>query len=173
MPVFRVEKNKNYTVMSNYHLKDKNLSLRAKGLLSYMLILPDDWDYSLNGLTSKSKESIRVIRSTIEELKNNAYLIINKCRNAKGLFEYEYVIYEKPQKERTEEITTEITKKIKNNPDIQKPHMDEPYMVDVTQLNTNKQNTKKKNTKKKNSITNFEQRKYNEKELKNLYVNVN
>ena len=178
MPIFRVEKTKNYTVMSNYHLKDRNLSLRAKGLLSYMLSLPDDWDYSLNGLTSKSKESIRIIRSTIEELKTNSYLIINKCRNSKGLFEYEYVIYEKPQKESLKENKEDIKKKDNINPGIQKPymvqpHMEQPDMVDVTLLNTNILNTKKKNNKKKKSEekNEFEQRNYEEEELKKLYKN--
>ena len=64
MSVFRVEKNSNYTVMANYHLRDKGLSFKAKGLLSYMLSLPEDWDYSLNGLASVSKEGIKAIKRT-------------------------------------------------------------------------------------------------------------
>ena len=95
MSVFRIEKSKNYTVMSNYHLRDKNLSYKAKGLLSFMLSLPNDWDYSLNGLVSVSKESIRAIRSTLNELQNNGYLEIEKNQNEKGQFEYDYLIYEK------------------------------------------------------------------------------
>lgn len=96
MPVFRVQKTKNYTVMSNYHLKDKNLSYKAKGMLSYMLSLPDDWDYSLNGLCSVSKEGIKSIKTIIAELKENKYLEIREGRNSKGNFEYEYLIYERP-----------------------------------------------------------------------------
>ena len=94
--VFKVEKNKNYTVMSNYHLRDKNLSLKAKGLLSFMLSLPDDWDYSLNGLCSICKESEGAIKSTLKELKDNGYLVIEKVRGEKGYFEYNYIIYEHP-----------------------------------------------------------------------------
>lgn len=76
--VFKIEKTKNYTIMSNYHLRDINLSLKAKGLLSFMLSLPEDWDYSLNGLVSVSKESKKAIRSILNELKENGYLIKNK-----------------------------------------------------------------------------------------------
>ena len=65
MSVFRINKNDNYTVMSNYHLKDKNLTYKAKGLLSFMLSLPDDWDYSMNGLVAISKENISAIRSAL------------------------------------------------------------------------------------------------------------
>jgi hypothetical protein len=65
MSIFKIEKNKNYTVMSNHHLRDKNLSYKAKGLLSFMLSLPEDWDYSMNGLESISKESIKAIRNIL------------------------------------------------------------------------------------------------------------
>ena len=68
MSVFRIEKNKNYTVMSNYHLRDKNLSLKAKGLLSQMLFLPEDWDYTLRGLAAINKESVDAIRTAVLEL---------------------------------------------------------------------------------------------------------
>ena len=78
MSVFRVEKNKNYTVMANYHLRDKELSFKAKGLLSYMLSLPEDWDYSLNGLASVSKEGIKAIKNIVAELKERGYLKIIK-----------------------------------------------------------------------------------------------
>jgi len=117
MSVFRIEKNDNYTVMSNYHLRDRRLSYKAKGLLSFMLSLPDDWDYSINGLVSISKESIRSIRSILKELQDNNYLIINKVKNEKGQFEYEYLIYEKP--------------------DIRFVDMDNPHMENDTQINTN------------------------------------
>lgn len=65
MSIFKIEENKNYTVMSNHHLRDKNLSYKAKGLLSFMLSLPEDWDYSMNGLESISKESIKAIRNIL------------------------------------------------------------------------------------------------------------
>ena len=136
MSVFRIDKNTNYTVMSNYHLRDKRLSYKAKGLLSFMLSLPDDWDYSINGLVSISKESIRAIRNILKELQENNYLVINKIKNEKGQFEYEYLIYEKP--------------------DIHFVDMDKPHMENDTQINTNKQNTnnKDKYDKQENSLIN-------------------
>ena len=96
MSVFKIEKNKNYTIMSNYHLQDKNLSYKAKGLLSFMLSLPNDWDYSINGLVSISKEGVKAIRNILQELQINGYLIIEKKQNDIGQFEYEYLIYEYP-----------------------------------------------------------------------------
>ena len=72
--IFRINKTKNYTVMSNYHLQDKNLSLKAKGLHSYMLSLPDNWNYSVQGLVSISKEGVKAINSILKELKENYYL---------------------------------------------------------------------------------------------------
>ena len=78
MSVFKIEKNKNYTVMSNYHLIDKNLSYKAKGLLSFMLSLPEDWDYSINGLVSISKEEVKAIRNILQELQRYGYLVIEK-----------------------------------------------------------------------------------------------
>ena len=65
MGVFKIEKNKNYTIMSNHHLRDKLLSYKAKGLLSFMLSLPEDWDYSINGLVKVSKEGKKAIRATL------------------------------------------------------------------------------------------------------------
>lgn len=130
--VFKVEKNKNYTVMSNYHLRDKNLSLKAKGLLSFMLSLPDDWDYSLNGLCSICKESEGAIKSTLKELKDNGYLVIEKVRGEKGYFEYNYIIYEHPYK----------LEKEKNNPEGKNPPVDYPMVENHTQINTNEQSIK-------------------------------
>ena len=76
--IVRVKKDKDYAVMSNYHFKDKNLSLKAKGLLSLMLSLPDNWDYSINGLCSICNESRTTIRNTLKELRNNHYLEMNE-----------------------------------------------------------------------------------------------
>lgn len=107
--VFRVEKNKNYTVMSNYHLRDKNLSLKAKGLLSWMLANTEDWDYSIAGIVSCCKESETAIKSTLKELQEYGYLRINKLMPEsvtkedgsveviRARIEYEYIIYEQPQ----------------------------------------------------------------------------
>lgn len=96
MSVFKIEKNKNYTVMSNYHLRDKNLSYKAKGLLSFMLSLPDDWDYSMRGLESLSKESIKAIKNIMQELEDNKYLVRVRKQDEFGKFYYDYSIYEIP-----------------------------------------------------------------------------
>ena len=122
MSVFRIEKTNNYTVMSNHHLKDINLSYRAKGLLSFMLSLPDDWDYSVNGLAKISKESIKAIRSTLKELEDMGYLVRTRIQLDNGRFDYEYTIYETPY--------------------TPKGHAVEGYALKGTQINTNKQNTK-------------------------------
>lgn len=119
--VFRINKTKNYTVMSNYHLQDMNLSFKAKGLLSYMLSLPDDWNYSVRGLVAISKEGIKSINSMLKELEENHYLKRERKQKNNGRFYYEYNIYETPytQKGITDQgITqnsTQINTKIKNN----------------------------------------------------------
>lgn len=96
MAKFTIEKTKDYTVMSNYHLRDKNLSYKAKGLLSFMLSLPEDWDYSLAGLCSISKESRDGIRLILKELQEQHYVEIEKVRGDNRYFEYNYLIYEVP-----------------------------------------------------------------------------
>lgn len=132
MAVIRISKTTNYTVMSNYHLKDKKLSLRAKGLLSVMLSLPDNWDYSVNGLVAICNEGISVIRKILKELEENRYLVRKRLQDKSGKFEYEYIIYEKPH-------TVE-------------PHIEKPHTVEQLQLNTNKLSTKESNTKNNNII---------------------
>ena len=102
MAIIRVKKTNDYTVMSNYHFKDKKLSLKAKGLLSLMLSLPDNWDYTIAGLVSICKENETAIKSTLEELKELGYLeIIKKMPNEteSGRIEYEYNVFEKPKQE--------------------------------------------------------------------------
>lgn len=100
MAVFRVHKTKNYTLMSNHHLRDKNLSLKAKGLLSVMFSLPDSWNYSIPGLCAILKENETAVKSTIKELKATGYLIVDKKKPCKeegrSKFEYIYNIYETP-----------------------------------------------------------------------------
>lgn len=117
--------------MSNYHLKDRSLTYKAKGLLSFMLSLPDDWDYSLKGLCAISKESRDGIRSILKELQEHHYLEIEKTRGDKGYFEYNYLIYEIPHF-----INREM---IKNTPDTENPYLDVPDMEIPTQINTKKQ----------------------------------
>lgn len=99
MAVFKIEKTNNYTVMSNYHLRDRNLSLKAKGLLSFMLSLPEDWDYSLNGLVSVLKEEETAVKTALDELKQYNYLKIEKMlpnQTESKRIEYIYNIYEQP-----------------------------------------------------------------------------
>ena len=100
--IIRVNKTENYTVMSNYHLKEKNMSLKAKGLLSLMLSLPEDWNYSIKGLVSICKESEDSIKSGLDELKQFGYLKIIKVmpnKENKGRYEYIYDIFETPIQE--------------------------------------------------------------------------
>lgn len=100
--VFRVHKNNNYTTMSNYHLRDKRLSFKAKGLLSMMLSLPANWNYSISGIVSISKESETSVKSTLNELKDNGYLEVVKLmpdKTKSGRIEYEYNIFETPKQE--------------------------------------------------------------------------
>lgn len=97
MAVIRVQKTDNYTVMSNEHLRNKDLSLKAKGLMSLMLSLPPQWDYSIGGLVAICKESHTSIRSAIKELEENRYLIRERKNNEKGYFVYEYTLFETRQ----------------------------------------------------------------------------
>ena len=98
MAVFRTEKKQDFTVMSNYHFKDKRLSLKAKGLLSMMLSFADDWQYSLNGLAAMNKEGLTAVRATVQELEDNGYLVRRRLRSKQGrLSGVEYDIYEQPQ----------------------------------------------------------------------------
>lgn len=97
MAVIRVQKTENYTVMSNHHLRNKDMSLKAKGLMSLMLSLPPSWDYSIGGLVAICKESHTSIRSALKELEQNQYLIRERKNNEKGYFTYEYTLYEVPE----------------------------------------------------------------------------
>ena len=97
MAVFRVEKNQNYTVMSNHHLRNPDLSLKSKGLLSQMLSLPEEWDYTLKGLSKINREGIDAIREAVRELERAGYVTRTRIRNEKGqLGAADYVIHEFP-----------------------------------------------------------------------------
>lgn len=97
MAVFRIEKTKDYTVMANHHLKNRSLSLKAKGLLSVILSLPENWNYTTRGLASICKEGVDCISATLSELEQNGYIVRNRLRDEKGrITDTEYVIYEKP-----------------------------------------------------------------------------
>ena len=134
MAVFRVERTRDYTVMSNYHLKDKRLTLKSKGLLSQMLSLPDDWDYTLSGLSVINRESKDAIRSALNELEAAGYIRRRQTTDASGKFSSnEYIIYERPEEP---EPSSE-------NPTTEKPMTEKPSSGNPTQLNTKKSNTKK------------------------------
>ena len=145
MAVFRVERNKGYTVMSNHHLRNKELTLKAKGLLSQMLSLPEDWDYTLAGLSHINRESIDAIRTAIWELEKAGYITRRQGRDEKGkMTAIEYTIYEQPQPPRLENPILE-------NPTPDKPILENPTSENPTQLN--KEELKTNLPKKENSNT--------------------
>ena len=152
MAVFRVEKTRDFTVMSNHHLRNKNMSLRAKGLLSLMLSLPEDWDYTLKGLARISLEGVDAIRTVIRELEALGYLERHRKRNEKGqLKEAEYIIHERPIEvpENNVEHTSQtpaFDSSVSDEPMSEIPVLDEPVSDGTTQLNTNISNTKELNT---------------------------
>lgn len=132
MAVFRVEKTRDYTVMSNHHLKNAALSLKAKGLLSVMLSLPDDWDYTLAGLAHISKEGVDAIREGIRELEVAGYIVRNRIRNAKGqLTSTEYVIHEQPVLP-----SPTLEEPVQEKPALENPTQDKPMLENPMQLNT-------------------------------------
>mgnify|MGYP000562037435 FL=1 len=100
MAIFRVAKTRDYTVMSNYHLRDKNLTLKAKGLLSLILSLPEDWNYTTRGLAAICKEGVGSIGAALRELESAGYLSRHRLRDKSGrISDTEYVVYESPRKE--------------------------------------------------------------------------
>lgn len=128
--IMRTEKNKNYTVMGNYHLRDKELSLKAKGLLSIMLSLPDGWNFSTQGLTTLSSDGETAIRSTLKELEQKGYLKRNKVRINGKIADWEYVVYE--QKQPVSSVDSES-------------HVENVHVDSIRQLNTKELNTKEIN----------------------------
>ena len=142
MSVFRVERNRNYTVMSNYHLRDRRLSLKAKGLLSQMLSLPEDWDYTLGGLAQINREKIDAIRAAVRELEAAGYVVRSRERDAKGrLRGADYVIYEQPQTQSPVPDSPML-----ENPMLENPTLDFPTSENPMQLNKDKQNKELQNT---------------------------
>ncbi|MCI6807153.1 MAG: helix-turn-helix domain-containing protein, partial [Clostridiales bacterium] len=152
MSVFRVEKTKGYTVMSNHHLRNHTLSLKAKGLLSQMLSLPDDWDYTLQGLAQINKESIDAIREAVRELERAGYIARNRERDERGCLRGTvYTIYEQPRTEPTPEEPAQALPAL-DNPTLEKPMLDFPTLENPMQLNT-KSTKKRKRQSKDLSIT--------------------
>ena len=144
MAVIRVVKNKDYTVMSNAHLHDKRLSLKAVGLLSIVLSLPDDWHYTVNGLVGSVKDGERAVNGALSELKQYGYLKVNKLypNSERSKIEYQYVFYEKPQGIQNVPLEQDLQNVDLQNVDIQNVG---------AYINTNKQNTKELNTNKQNT----------------------
>ena len=159
MSVFRVEKTRGYTVMSNHHLRNHALSLKAKGLLSQMLSLPEDWDYTLQGLAQINKESIDAIREAVRELERASYIKRSRERDERGCLRGTvYTIYEQPHAEPTPEEPTQekpaldnptLEKPALHNPTLEKPMLDKPTLENPTQLNT--ESTKKRKRQSKDS----------------------
>ena len=140
MPVFRVERNTGYTVMSNHHLRNKELTLKAKGLLSQMLSLPEGWDYTLAGLSRINREKIDAIREAVKELELAGYIVRSRERDGKGrLRGAEYVIYEQPQPPISDLPTLE-------NPILEKPTQEKPMLENPMQLNKDISKTDLENT---------------------------
>lgn len=160
MAVYRVERTRDYTVMSNHHLKDTSLSLKAKGLLSLMLSLPDDWNFNMRGLSSICKEGLEAIGSALKELEKAGYMVRNQLRGANGrITDTEYIIYERPQKPDPAGPDTagpdtpppDTTLPYPGNPDVVEPDMADPSAENHALLNTKKSNTKKTNTQRPNT----------------------
>ena len=137
MAVFRIEKTRDYTVMANYHLRDKSLSLKAKGLLSLMLSLPDDWDYTTKGLAHICKDGVDSICATVRELEQHGYIRRRRIRNGKGqLGEIEYTTLEQP------EPPAGGPQPKRENPVLDKPVLGSPEQVKPEQENPAQLNTK-------------------------------
>lgn len=147
MATIRVHKSKNYTVMSNTHLRDKNLSLKAKGLLSVMLSLPDDWDYSIAGLVAISKENETAVKSALNELRDNNYVVVTKENPTKsngGRIKYTYEVYEEPYKQKIEKQDTE-------NLGVECQQVENHGQLNTKELSTDKLNTNKQSTERLNT----------------------
>ena len=140
MAVFRVERTSDYTVMSNFHLRDKRLSLKAKGLLSQMLSLPENWDYTLSGLCYINRESKDAIRTAIRELEQAGYIRRRQTIDSGGKFSgNEYTIYERPQEPMPGSPLSE--KPPSGNPTTGKPLSEKPTQRNIEKQNTDIQNT--------------------------------
>ena len=157
MAVFRIEKTRDYTVMSNHHLRNTNLSLKAKGLLSLMLSLPEEWDYTTKGLARICKDGVDSICAGVRELEEQGYVIRERVRNPNGqLGAIEYTILEQPRlaepgREKPEREKPERENPVQANPVLDSPVLGKPEQGNPAQLNT-KESSKQK-SKKELSIT--------------------
>ena len=155
MAVFRIDKTRDYTVMSNFHLRDKRLSLKAKGLLSQMLSLPEDWDYTLTGLSYINRESKDAVRSAVNELERCGYIERRQTTDERGKFSVnEYVIHESPVEMEAEESPS-LEDPSSENPTTGNPATENPSPEKPTQINIYKQNTQKQKTDRSNTHSFF------------------
>ena len=139
MAVFRIERTRDYTVMSNHHLRNGKLSLKAKGLLSMMLSLPEDWNYTTRGLAAICKEGVDAIGGALRELETAGYIVRHQLRDRQGrISDTEYVIYEQPQPKNPDTPQPDTA-----SPDTGKPDMDKPDTEKPAELNIEKSNTQK------------------------------
>ena len=156
MAVFRIEKTRDYTVMSNHHLKDRTLTLKSKGLLSMMLSLPDEWNYTTRGLAAICREGVDSIGAALKELETHGYIRRTQLRDEKGkITDTEYVIYEMPQCEPSSSPGTPLPSTAKpytENPDMGIPDTAEPCTENPAQLNTNQTKTDLSSTELSNPI---------------------
>ena len=139
MAVFRIEKTRDYTVMANHHLRNTKLSLKAKGLLSLMLSLPEDWDYTTKGLAKICKDGVDSICSTVNELEEHGYVIRERIRNAKGqLTDIQYTILEQPKPPQPGQGKPKQENPVLDSPVLGTPKQEEPEQGNPAQLNTKK-----------------------------------
>ena len=142
MAVFRIERTRDYTVMSNHHLRDKGLSLKSKGLLSMMLSLPEDWNYTTRGLAKICKEGVDAIGGALRELESAGYIVRHQMRDRQGrISDTEYVIYEQPQPKAPDTPQPDTA-----SPDPENPYLDSPDTEKPAELNIEKSKTQKSNT---------------------------
>ena len=119
MAVFRIERTRDYTVMSNHHLRNANLSLKAKGLLSMMLSLPEDWNYTTRGLAKICKEGVDAIGAALRELEAAGYIVRHKLRDSQGrISDTEYVIYEQPQLRKLHTVLADLNEQAADRLDL-------------------------------------------------------
>ena len=132
MAVFRIERTRDYTVMSNHHLRDKALSLKSKGLLSMMLSLPEDWNYTTRGLAKICKEGVDAIGGALRELEAAGYIVRHQMRDRQGrISDTEYVIYEQPQPKAPDTPQPDTA-----SPDTENPYLDSPDTEKPAELNS-------------------------------------
>ena len=139
MAVFRIERTRDYTVMSNHHLRNEKLSLKAKGLLSMMLSLPEDWNYTTRGLAKICKEGVDAIGGALRELETAGYIVRHQLRNRQGrISDTEYVIYEQPQPKNPDTPPPDTASPDTENPDMDKPDTEKPAELNIEKSNTQK-----------------------------------